>query len=242
VDAAGKASEAGVCLARPDVRAFELQLLRILLERYPDVDGIHLEEPGYPWGDYCFCDSCKRTFREQFGLDLSPGAHAAARHNWAAFCSTDFTARLREMLAREHPRVMLSANGSPGANPDWYIGRDWTTWARRGYLDFYVPQVYTESAEAFRQRVRETQAAVEPWSRVIPGMALTWSGIYPRHNKPETVQAEISSARQAGAPGFVIFHRTHLQPEEARAIKAAIAQGQKADGAAAPVPGGGKER
>lgn len=224
VNAQGKPDDRGVCLARPEVRALELELLTTLVTRHPELDGIHLEEPGYPWGDYCYCDYCKRTLRDLLGLELTPGAQGGARHNWAAFCATDFTARLREMLCRQRPQVLLSANGSAGANPDWYIGRDWTTWARRGYLDFYVPQVYTESVEGFQRRLHETQVQVQPWCRVVPGIAVTWSGIYPRHNKPETLQAEIRAARKASAAGFTFFEARHITDEEVQAIKAAISE------------------
>ena len=204
------------------VARFDYSVLDQLTQQHPELDGIHIEEPGYPWGDYCYCPHCKRQFRELFALDLTPGAHAAARHNWAAFCSTDFMARLREALLRKHPRVLLSANGSAGANPDWYIGRDWTLWARRGYLDFYVPQVYTESPDGFVKRLQETQRQIQPWCPVIPGIAITWSGIYPRHNKPETLQAEIRAAREAGAPGVVFFEAGHLKDEDAPALREAL--------------------
>lgn len=222
VNAEGKPSDRGICLARPEVRAFELDLLRTLVERYPAIAGIHIEEPGYPWGDYCYCEYCKKAFREWFAVELKPGGDAAARHNWAAFCSTDFMARLRAFLSATQPRMMLSANGSAGSNPDWYIGRDWTTWARRGYIDFYVPQVYTESVDAFRARLAETQSQIEPWCRVVPGMAVTWSGIYPKHNQTETIQAQIAAARQAGAHGFVIFEARHVTPEEVAAVLEAV--------------------
>ncbi len=224
VSAGGKPSSAGVCAARPEVRSFELELLRLLLSRYGRrIAGIHLEEPGYPWGDYCYCNWCREKFRELFGLELTPGSHAEARANWKAFWCTDFVARLRQMMVSTVPALWLSANGSPGANPDWSIGRDWTTWARRHYIDFYVPQVYTTSLGAFNSRLSQTRAQIGQWCPVVPGIALTWSGIYPKHNSPETVAAEIQAARKAGCPGFVIFHRYHLTDAEAQAISRAIA-------------------
>lgn len=218
VNADGKPCPEGICLARPEVRALQLELLRKLVDRYPELDGIHIEEPGYDWGDYCYCDYCKKTFKELFAIELKPGMDAEARHNWAAFCSTDFMARLRQQLAAQKPAMMLSANGSAGKNPDWYLGRDWTTWARRGYIDFYVPQVYTESVDSFQKSLKETQAQLEPWCRVLPGMAITWSGIYPRRNKPETLQGQIAAARKGGAPGFVIFHAGYVNPDEVKPI------------------------
>jgi hypothetical protein len=220
VNAEGKPCAEGICLARPEVRAFQLELLQKFVERYPAIDGIHIEEPGYHWGDYCYCDYCKKTFKDLFGIELKPGENAESRHNWAAFCSTDFMARLREQLAQQKPGTMLSSNGSAGANPDWYLGRDWTTWARRGYIDFYVPQIYTESVNSFRKSLRVTQKQGEPWCRVVPGMAISWSGIHPRRNTTETLVGEITAAREGAAPGFVIFHAAHATDEDVKAIGA----------------------
>ena len=45
--------------------------------------------------------------------------------------------------------MWLSANGGGGDDAEWYIGRDWHTWARRGLIDFYVPQLYTKDVEHF---------------------------------------------------------------------------------------------
>ena len=79
-------------------------------------------------------------------------------HNLAAFMCSDFFARLRQLTLDKRPELWLSANGSGGDNPDWHIGRDWTTWAQRGYLDFYVPQLYTKSVDAFTQQGLRTKS------------------------------------------------------------------------------------
>lgn len=95
------------------------------------------------WGRYCYCEYCRRLCRDWYGLDLTgdpPDARPLLDH-LAASCCTDFMLRLRQMLLARRPEMWLSANGSGGANADgdWRIGRDWGTWARRGYIDFYVP-------------------------------------------------------------------------------------------------------
>lgn len=221
VSAQGVVDKDGICIARPEVRRAELDLIGRLVDRYPDLAGIHIEEPGYNWGaDYCYCDHCRKLLKEWFGLDVAknPDAAKPVVHNLAAFMSTDFMARLRQMLLDRRPALWLSANGSGGTNPDWYIGRDWTTWARRGYIDFYVPQLYTKSVDAFAQRGRETKSCLGDCT-LITGMAVSWSGIYPERQKPETIQAEIDAARKLGAKGFVIFHRDHCYDEHFAAIR-----------------------
>jgi uncharacterized lipoprotein YddW (UPF0748 family) len=227
VSADGVADRDGICFVRPEVRQFELDLLGRLIDRYPDLAGIHIEEPGFNWGaDYCYCDHCQQLCREWFGLDIRGDLTAAKPvvHNLAAFMCADFFARLRQMMMAKRPQMWLSANGSGGDNPDWYIGRDWTTWARRGYLDFYVPQLYTKSVEAFTQRGLLTKGRLGACD-LVTGMAVSWSGIYPERQTPEVIQAEIAAARTLGAKGFVVFHLDHLYDEHLRAIREILNDG-----------------
>ena len=220
VSAKGTADKEGICFARPDVRQFELDLLGKLIDRYPDLAGIHIEEPGYNWGeDYCFCDHCQQLCHQWFGLDphKDPDVAKPTLHNLAAFMGTDFMAQLRQLVMAKRPELWLSANGSGGDNPDWYIGRDWTTWARRNYLDFYVPQLYTQSPDAFGQQATKTKARLGDCD-LITGMAVSWSGIYPARQDSKVIQAEIAAARRLGAKGFVLFHLDHFQDEHFQAI------------------------
>ena len=162
---------------------------------------IHIEEPGYNWGaDYCFCDHCRQLCRQWFGLDLrkDPESARPVLHNLAAFMGTDFIARLRHTMTARRPELWLSANGSGGDNPDWYIGRDWSTWARRGYLDFYVPQLYTKDSKAFALEATKTKERLGGCD-LITGMAVSWSGIFPERQEVKAIQAEISAAREVGA-------------------------------------------
>ncbi len=145
----------------------------------------------------------------------------------AAFMCSDFFARLQEMVLAKRPGMWLSANGSGGRNPDWHIGRDWTTWARRGYLDFYVPQLYTKSVDVFRQRGLETKSCLGECG-LVTGMAVSWSSIYPERQDPQAIKAEIAAARKLGAQGFIVFHRDHLYDEHLTAIREAVEAGDLA--------------
>ncbi|MFQ6098167.1 MAG: family 10 glycosylhydrolase, partial [Armatimonadota bacterium] len=51
VNSEGVANDGAVCFIRPEVRQFEITLVTRIIERYPDLAGIHVEEPGHPWGD-----------------------------------------------------------------------------------------------------------------------------------------------------------------------------------------------
>ncbi len=200
---AGGRSTDGICLVRAESRQYQLDLLQRALERYPGLAGLHIEEPGHPT---CHCEYCAKLAKEWLVLDIvaDPAGAEVSLRNLAAYMNGDFFARLRQMVNQIRPEMWLSANGSPGANPDWSIARDWPTWSRRGYIDFYVPQVYTEDVGRFTTLARETQRALGDGA-MVAGMAVSWSGIYPRRQDPANLVAEIKSARELGARGFCIF-------------------------------------
>ncbi len=210
VSVKGVASKDGLCFIRPEVRRYELELIGKAVDRYADLAGVHIEEPGFDWGnDFCYCDHCRQFCQTTFATDIrqNPQAAKAMLNNLAAFMCSDFVARLREMTMNKRPSLWLSANGCGGANPDWYIGRDWATWARRGYLDFYVPQLYTRSVESFLQEGRTTKSYLADCD-MVTGMAVSWSGIYPARQPPELIQGEIAAARNWAPRDSRYFIRT----------------------------------
>ncbi|MCD6361409.1 MAG: family 10 glycosylhydrolase [Armatimonadetes bacterium] len=225
VNSDGVASGAGICFVRPEVRQYELDAIAKIIERYPDLAGIHIEEPGHSWGDYCYCDYCHDLCLKWFGVDIREDKRAARPivRNLAAFMSTDFFARLRQLVMDTRPELWVSANGSGGLNPDWYIGRDWATWARRGYIDFYVPQLYTRDVNVFISRAGQT-ASLLGNTALVTGMAVSWSGIYPDRQDPEVLKAEIRAAREMGAAGFVVFHRYHFYDEHYQAVREVVGE------------------
>ena len=40
---------------------------------------------------------------------------------------------------------------------------------------------------------------------LVTGMAVSWSGIYPKRQDPEVLRGQIAAARAMGARGFVVF-------------------------------------
>ncbi len=222
VRAGGTPTTDTVCFVRPESRQYQLDLLRGLLLRYPALAGLHLEEPGHPT---CHCDYCVKLAREWLGLDIvadHAGSEASLRQ-LAAFMNGDFFARLRQTVNSVRPEVWLSANGSAGDNPDWNIARDWPTWSKRGYLDFYVPQIYTEDVPRFERLLEETRGALDGGD-LVAGMAVSWTRIYPRRQDPANLVAEIRAARQQGAKGIVVFRAALLEDAHWDALRPVLGE------------------
>ncbi|MEN6405321.1 MAG: family 10 glycosylhydrolase [Thermoguttaceae bacterium] len=222
--AKGTVSPKGVlCFIRPEVRQFELDVLSKMMDRYPDLAGIQIEEPGYRWkDDYCYCDTCRAFCQKNFGLDIRKNLEDSkpAVHSLAAFMCTDFFIRLRKMMNDKRPDMWLSANGSY-RDFEWYIGRDWHTWARRGLIDFYVPQVFATTAKQFTNSSTITKRSLGGCD-MVPAIGVTWQAIVPKKQPPELIKAEILAARKVGAKGFVIFNEAALDGPYYQAISEAI--------------------
>jgi hypothetical protein len=222
VDAKGVADPDGVCFIRPEVRQFELELLAKVIDRYPDLAGIHIEEPGFNWGESCCCDYCREFCLKTLGVDLrkDPQAAKPVISSLPAFMCTNFFIRLRQMMLSKRPEMWLSANGG-GENADWHLGRDWPTWARRGYIDFYVPQLYTGSIESFTKDGLITKSLLGECD-LVTGMAVSWSGIHPALQSPAVIKAEIAAARKLGAKGFAVYHQCFFKDAHYQAVREAV--------------------
>lgn len=213
VNIEGKTDSDGICLNRPEVRQFELDLLRKVIRRYPDLAGIHIEEPGYNWGEYCYCPHCLKMCQALTGIEVGEerGAVQNMMRNFDAAFSTDFIIRLRAVIDEENANLLFSTNGAAGKNPDWRIGRDWTSWAARGYIDFYVPQIYTKDVESFKKGAVATKKQLGDCV-MVPGFAISWSGIYPERLTKETLESLVAAAKAAEGQGYVVFHYDHFEP------------------------------
>jgi hypothetical protein len=84
-----------------------------------------------------------------------------------------------------------------------------------------VPQLYTQSAADFQRRGAETKDCLGDCD-LVTGMAVSWSGIYPKRQEPAAIQAEIVAARKLGAKGFVIFNYDHFFEEHFQAVREVV--------------------
>ncbi|MEN6405327.1 MAG: family 10 glycosylhydrolase [Thermoguttaceae bacterium] len=235
IDGKGKVAEKGVlCFVRPEVRQFELDQIAKIMDRYPDLVGIQLEEPGYRWRtNCCYCDTCRAFCQQNFGIDIQKNRVAAKPtvQNLAAFMCTDFVIRLRKMMLDKRPDMWLSANGGFD-DSEWYLGRDWHTWARRGLIDFYMPQVYCDNVKLFTDRTSMTKTSLDGRCDLIPAIGLTWQAIAPKKQPPTLIKAEIEVTRNLGTKGFSIFPAKEMEEVHYQAVREAV--NEKPDSATTP--------
>lgn len=199
----GGSNTADVCLQHEDARAWELRLLLSALDRYREASGVQIEEPGYTTADECVCDLCRSLYRRRYGSDIAAdiGTERASRFKCDAV--TTFMRSVRQALARRDPLLRLSANGSDDRKADLAKGRDWATWARRGYVDFFVPLIYTADPDGFGDRLASVVRALPPRFPVVVGIGVVWGG--GRRNSVAGLLSEVAAVRQQGGIGVSLF-------------------------------------
>ena len=205
-----------VCPQHPGPRRWQLGHLAKLLERYPKLGGIHIEEPGYTYRGNCLCPLCMEVFPKLYGGPLPDALDTLQAEDFRTLGASFFMAGLMEMLRKDHPRVVYSANGGHNWRRDRLTGRDWCRWARSGWLDYYASQVYTTDTNTFRQRLSMTVKDLSPECPVYGGTAFRWSG---GKNTVDEVMRQIEVSREVGAAGVCLFSAGSLTDEFHAALK-----------------------
>jgi len=208
-----------VCNLHPGARQMELDIIKFLLDRYPLVRGIHIEEPGFGYPGNCFCDLCNQTFKLIYGFDQKQKPGGPEATDLKCLATTDFMRRLRGMMLERDPSLILSANGGYRWQSDRRSGRDWGHWSRLGWLDYYAAQIYVTDFDTLLARTLETLSALRPDTQVFVGFNISPRSIRPVCMKPEELAKAVQTVRTAGADGIIFFWAGVFSDEHARGLR-----------------------
>lgn len=112
------------CPNNLEYRKFVVEQIKELFDYYGDIDGIFYDMPY--WEVLCHCDSCKKRFKEEYGIDIPDKdlkddnfrKYMVARQNWMAeFC--DFVKNETYKIA---PEVTVEFNYAAAVNCNWLAG------------------------------------------------------------------------------------------------------------------------
>jgi uncharacterized lipoprotein YddW (UPF0748 family) len=207
-----------ICPQHAAARAWQRQLLTKALDRYPELSGIHLEEPGYTYPGNCVCDLCQTVFQQLYQEPLVEHINSLEAQDFRCLGTSAFVAALYRMIRTRNLGLQLSAN----ASVDWrwderILGRDWPHWARLGWLDYYVPQDYTTNLDAYRRQLSLTMKDLGEACPVYAGIGISW-GDHPTTIPPQLVVRQIEVARELGASGVVLFPAEGINDELEEAL------------------------
>jgi len=214
---AGKVEGVYLCPSNPNVRMHLLKVFAEVAQRYPQLDGIHLDYVRYPYEGYCYCAGCRARFRQAMLERVSERQRAeldrlAARRNplawihafpaewddWRREQVSAFVRAFSRQSRQINPRLILSAAVWPVPElAAKHKFQQWLHWLRSDWLDTVLPMAYDkDTAVVARQAERVVQQA--QGRPVIVGIG-AWQ------IAPESTVNKIRAVRRSGARGFSLF-------------------------------------
>lgn len=205
-----------ICPMHPEARQWELKQIESLLNRYTNVSGIHIEEPGFGYPQSCVCELCRSVFKNIHGKDLETMIDSSRAVDFRCIGTTEFVRELRERMDKRNPKPILSVNGGPFWRNDRSLGRDWKHWAELGWLDYYASQNYSDLAgfTSYTQTILSDMPVACP---IFVGIGVKWSG---GETALPIVLQQIDYARSRGAKGILFFSAKALTDDYLNAFKA----------------------
>lgn len=178
------AGMAAVSLAYKDARAAKIALLMDLVEGY-EVDGVLLDYCRYPenskaeeniFGFYGYDQPLIDACMNLYGFDPRTAPLRSAEWNvfnaMRAETVSAFVREFRDAAKAARPAIRIAGFGDSVPEVDAAMcGRDYATWAQRGYVDDLFVATYTEKIDQMKAVVEHVRSVVG--DKVVLHTALT---------------------------------------------------------------------
>lgn len=198
-----------LCPSNVENIRLEKDAIREAVQAYA-VDGVHLDYIRYPDSTSCFCSGCRQNFEASLGRrvgawprDVAEGSLKTDYRRWRCAQITRLVRDIAGLARDVRPGIKISA-AVFGKYPSCVdsVGQDWAQWLKAGYVDFVCPMNYTTDPAKFLSYVQTQVHLPSGRGRIWPGIGVTATE---SRLDPAQVIDQIGVARQAGAPGFVLF-------------------------------------
>ena len=195
-----------LCPSQPANRALIESSVIEMVKKYP-VDGIQFDYIRFCEQPSCYCDNCRREFERSVGVHfkhwpeaVTDGPYAARFNEWRQHEITDWVQDLATRARLARPNLTVSAavfSDLDRAREE--KAQDWKLWLDRGFVDYVCTMNYTPDMQDFESRIRKEQVWAAQRNKVVVGIG-AW-----KFDHMSQLSAQITAARQLGAPGFVLF-------------------------------------
>ncbi|MEE8192811.1 MAG: hypothetical protein V3T74_08710 [Gemmatimonadales bacterium] len=235
-----------VCPTRPPVREYLRRIVKEIASD-PAIDGVHLDyirhsdvilpvglwekynlvqDREYPEFDFCYCDVCRSTFREQTGADPLELPDPTQDVAWREFRWHSVTGLVIELAetVHAHAKPITAAVFPTPTLARELVRQAWDQWP----LDAFFPMIYHNFYNEDLQWIGT--ATAEGVAALAEGTPL-YSGLYLPSLSPDQLAAAVRIARGAGAAGVSLFDMGGLTDAHLTRLKVELADSRHAGGA-----------
>ncbi len=222
-----------LCPTRDAVREYVSgKVEEIAREAY--IDGVHLDyvrhsdvilprglwakydlvqDREYPEFDFCYCDACRETFREQSGTDPLDLPDPTADAAWRRFRWDSVTGLVRALADAAHAHdTPISAAVFPSPSIARRLVRQaWDEWPLDAFFPMLYHRFYEEDMAWIGRTAREGVTALR-------GGAPLYAGLYLPDLPPDALGQAVRVAMDGGADGVAVFEMGGLTDEHLAAL------------------------
>ena len=216
---AGKLPDGGYWLDPGDlgVQEYLLGIVEEILNKYPTIDGIHLDFVRLPYRDLNpgsrFCNRKdfgygKRSverFQAQYGysplkMDLSDRNKTQRWDNWRREQITSFIEKVYKLCKKKNPRVQVSCAAQSVSDRAYLVAyQDWRTWLKEQIVDFVVVMNYSIDRKLVRY-ISDAAIKLQTEAGVYIGL-----GAYLMLTTPNVLYQQIMDCQKLNVPGIILF-------------------------------------
>lgn len=183
----------------------------IIAEALQPVYGI-VQDREYPEYDYCYCNTCRKLFKEETGIDpLKDLEDPSASYQWREFRYNSVTRLVNGTLiplARRKNKIVTAA-----VFPNWEAVRQrWSEWE----MDAYFPMLYHNFYNADLTWIAQN---LEKQIASLKSPAPVYAGLFLPALPDEQLRQAIDISLQAGASGYALFSKHQLSKEHKDILK-----------------------
>ncbi|MGC8842066.1 MAG: glycoside hydrolase family 10 protein [Candidatus Sumerlaeaceae bacterium] len=143
-----------MCPSNPRCHELIANIAAEILERYP-VEGINLDRIRYAGESFCYCDYCKKHFKEDTGIELvefKKGSQGEKKFlEWKRQQLVKALETIRKRVKSARPEAVLTSYVVPPAEKD-NKAQPWDLWAKERLLDAIAVSMYGRSIVADAER------------------------------------------------------------------------------------------
>lgn len=163
--------------------------------------------------DFCYCDTCRTSFKSQHGYDPLDKDDPSQDANWRQF-RLDSVTNLVNNIAKEVHKRNKKISASVFATPDLarkLVRQDWDKWD----LDFVFPMIYYKF---YDEPVSFVKTATEEGINALNGSIPLYTAQYLADKNNDEVAASIEAAKAGGSAGIAFYDYGLLNEEKAEVV------------------------
>jgi len=220
-----------MCPNREGVQEFVQKNVEELV-KYTDLDGVHfdyirfpdvilaealqpkyniVQDREYPEYDYCYCEVCRKKFKEQSGIDPMDLEDPSVNEAWRQFRYDSITNMVNNKLIpviKKHNKFATAA-----VFPNWWhVRQEWSKWD----LDAVLPMLYNKF---YNEGIDWIEEMTKTGVNSLPKNISLYSGLAVSAFSPKELIQAIEASVNAGAGGISLFAADEIDDEQWKVLK-----------------------